>query len=67
MNELVDAVNEKIAEAVKKAGDQVVFVDYDLGIRTSGGQFCEKGVDEPNPSRYVGLTQRTLLPTARSD
>ncbi|KAJ5086483.1 hypothetical protein NUU61_007790 [Penicillium alfredii] len=51
MNELVDAVNMKIAEAVKKAGDQVVFVDYDYMIRTSGGQFCEKGVDEPNPGR----------------
>ncbi|KAJ5178836.1 hypothetical protein N7492_002046 [Penicillium capsulatum] len=51
MNELVDAVNKKIAEAVKRAGDQVVFVDYELDVRTSGGQFCEKGVDEPNPDR----------------
>lgn len=51
MNELVDAVNKKIADAVQKAGDQVVFVDYSWTIRTSGGQFCEKGVDEPNPVR----------------
>lgn len=51
MNEMVSAVNQKISDAVKKAGENVVFVDYDWYIGQSGGQFCAKGVKEPNPSR----------------
>ncbi|PLB48819.1 fibronectin type III domain protein [Aspergillus steynii IBT 23096] len=46
MNDLVDAVNAKISAAVKKAGSQVEFVDYDSYVGYYGGRFCEKGVDE---------------------
>lgn len=58
MNDLVSLVNKKISEAVERAGPQVVFVDYDWYIRSSGGQFCKKGVKEPNPSRWVFLRNR---------
>ncbi|XMA20860.1 hypothetical protein WAI453_013651 [Rhynchosporium graminicola] len=46
MNELVDAVNAKIAIAVEKAGNRVKFVDYDQYVGYFNGRFCEAGVDE---------------------
>ncbi|CZR59922.1 uncharacterized protein PAC_09817 [Phialocephala subalpina] len=46
MNELVDAVNAKLAAAVERAGASVKFVDYDGYVGYFNGRFCEAGVDE---------------------
>ncbi|EPS26948.1 hypothetical protein PDE_01888 [Penicillium oxalicum 114-2] len=46
MNALVDSVNSKISDAVKRAGNQVQFVDYDSYVGYFNGRFCEAGVDE---------------------
>ncbi|KAK6840159.1 hypothetical protein PG987_006025 [Apiospora arundinis] len=46
MNRLVDLVNSKIAAAVKRAGPEVEFVDYDRYVGETEGRFCEPGVDE---------------------
>ncbi|KAL5359299.1 Spherulation-specific family 4-domain-containing protein [Aspergillus floccosus] len=46
MNDLVDAVNSKIAAAVNRAGSQVKFINYDSYVGYFGGRFCETGVDE---------------------
>ncbi|KAF6833212.1 hypothetical protein CPLU01_05731 [Colletotrichum plurivorum] len=46
MNELVDKVNKKLWEAVKRAGNKVKFVDYDKYVGYHGGRYCEDGVDE---------------------
>ncbi|KAL6885245.1 carbohydrate esterase family 3 protein [Trichoderma longibrachiatum] len=46
MNALVDAMNFNLAEAVKRAGPQVMFVDYDQYVGRWGGRYCEAGVDE---------------------
>ncbi|KAM0691538.1 hypothetical protein Q7P36_007737, partial [Cladosporium allicinum] len=46
MNELVDAVNARISDAVKRAGSGVKFINYDDGVGSAGGRFCESGVDE---------------------
>ncbi|KAF2490541.1 SGNH hydrolase [Lophium mytilinum] len=51
MNDMVQAVNKKIEEAVHKAGDQVIFVDYDSYVAENKGRFCEAGVIEPDPNR----------------
>ncbi|KAF2811078.1 SGNH hydrolase [Mytilinidion resinicola] len=51
MNDMVQAVNKKIEEAVHKAGDQVIFVDYDSFVAENKGRFCEAGVIEPDPNR----------------
>lgn len=54
MNAMVDAVNKRIRDAVKKAGDHVVFVDYDRYVAKNRGRYCEAGVVEPDPNR-LGL------------
>ncbi|KAF4166807.1 hypothetical protein CNMCM6936_005969 [Aspergillus lentulus] len=46
MNDLVDAANAQILAAVKRAGAQVKFVDYDSWVGHFNGRFCENGVDE---------------------
>nr|UMZ45336.1 hypothetical protein [Paramyrothecium sp.] len=46
MNDLVDAVNKKLIEAVERAGDKVKFIDYDSLVGEFGGRYCEPGVDE---------------------
>ncbi|OCL14763.1 SGNH hydrolase [Glonium stellatum] len=54
MNAMVDAVNKRIKDAVEKAGDHVVFVDYDDYVAENKGRYCEAGVMEPAPNR-LGL------------
>ncbi|KAH1912574.1 hypothetical protein KXW47_007499 [Aspergillus fumigatus] len=46
MNDLVDAANAQISAAVKRAGSQVKFVDYDSWEGHFNGRFCDNGVDE---------------------
>lgn len=50
-NDLVDATNCAIESAARRAGDRVVFVNYDKYYEMNQGRFCEDGVDEPNPNR----------------
>lgn len=51
LNELVDAVNKRIINAVKAAGDQVIFVDWQPYAVYDHGRYCEDGVIEPAPNR----------------
>ncbi|OBS29554.1 hypothetical protein FPOA_03491 [Fusarium poae] len=46
MNLLVDAVNEQLEAAVRRAGDSVRFIHYDPFVGKYGGRYCESGVDE---------------------
>jgi len=46
MNILVDSVNQKIQDAVKRAGDQVVYVPWGANVDWIHGHYCEPGVDE---------------------
>lgn len=46
MNDLVVNVNKKISDAVGRAGDKAVFVDYDHYYADTMGRYCEKGYDE---------------------
>ncbi|KAJ6060307.1 hypothetical protein N7444_002161 [Penicillium canescens] len=46
MNELVNAINTQISAAVKRAGDQVKFVNYDYYVGHFNSRFCEDSVDE---------------------
>ncbi|KAH7050299.1 SGNH hydrolase-type esterase domain-containing protein [Macrophomina phaseolina] len=52
MNELTVAVNHAIRDAVSRAGDGFVFVDYDQYYEMLGGRFCEPGVKEPAANRF---------------
>ncbi|KAL9621816.1 MAG: hypothetical protein Q9160_003789 [Pyrenula sp. 1 TL-2023] len=51
MNDLVDAVNQKLEAAVKELGDKAVFVDYDRYYTELEGRYCENSVQEPSASR----------------
>jgi len=52
MNDMVDQVNQKIRDAVLKAGEHVVFVDWDWTFAQAKGRFCEDGFEtEPAPER----------------
>lgn len=46
MNKLVDAVNQKIKDAIKRFGDQAVFVPWGPDVGYIGGHYCQPGVDE---------------------
>ena len=46
MNDLVISVNSKISAAVQRAGDQVVFIEYDDYVGFLGGRYCLPGVNE---------------------
>ena len=54
LNNMVDAVNSKISDAVAAAGDQVVFVNYDQYFTKYGGRYCENNTTEPDASQ-MGL------------
>lgn len=54
LNDMVDAVNSKIADAVAAAGDQVVFVNWDQYFTRYQGRYCESNALEPNGNR-LGL------------
>ncbi|KAL8902721.1 MAG: hypothetical protein Q9207_004433 [Kuettlingeria erythrocarpa] len=67
MNSLVINVNRKILEAVQRAGDQFVFVDYDSYYQSTLARFCEKGYAEPFGNRegllfYEYYTDDTVDP-----
>jgi len=51
LNGLTVDVNNAIQAAVARAGDQVVYVDYDQYFTGFTGRFCEAGVTEPDPQR----------------
>ena len=46
MNRVVVKMNNALQAAVQRAGDQVVFVDYDDYVGFLGGRYCLPGVDE---------------------
>ena len=46
VNDLVDLLNRKIEDAVKRAGPQVVFVRWEDKVAQIKGRYCEPGVDE---------------------
>lgn len=48
MNKLVDAVNQKIQDAIGRFGDQGVFVPWGPDVDYIVGHYCEPGVDESN-------------------
>ncbi|KAL9593257.1 MAG: hypothetical protein Q9219_007626, partial [cf. Caloplaca sp. 3 TL-2023] len=48
MNNLVEAVNQQIQNAVKRLGDQAAYVPWGAGVDFIDGHFCEPGVDESN-------------------
>lgn len=48
MNNLVDAVNQKIQDAIQRFGDQAIFVPWGPDVDYIGGHYCEPGVDEGN-------------------
>ena len=67
MNTLVVNVNQKIKDAVQRAGDQVVFVDYDAYYESTLARFCEKGYSESFGNRegllfYEYYTDDTVDP-----
>ncbi|KAF2870443.1 SGNH hydrolase-type esterase domain-containing protein [Massariosphaeria phaeospora] len=51
MNYLVTKTNQRIREAVERAGSQAVFVDYDEEFELMYGRFCEDGVAETDANR----------------
>ncbi|KAI9859474.1 MAG: hypothetical protein M1813_006616 [Trichoglossum hirsutum] len=51
MNDLADAANKAISDAISRAGSQFVFVDYDQYYTKNGGLFCDPGTKEPAPNR----------------
>jgi len=46
LNDLVNLLNSKIEDAVKRAGPQVVFVKWEDKVAQIDGRYCEPGVDE---------------------
>ena len=46
MNNLVDAVNQKIQDAVGRTGGQAIYVPWGPDVDYIGGHYCEPGVDE---------------------
>jgi hypothetical protein len=50
-NALADSLNEVIESSAKRAGHQVVFVNYDREFGMCKGRICEPGVKEPAPTR----------------
>ena len=51
LNDMVRSVNTIIRKAVKAAGPNVRFIDYDDQIAATRGRYCESGVTEPDPNR----------------
>jgi hypothetical protein len=48
MNNVVDAMNGVLQLAVRRAGPEAHFIDYDKYVGMTNGRFCEPGVDESN-------------------
>ena len=48
MNNLVDAVNQKIQDAIQRFGEQAIFVPWGPDVDCIGGHYCEPDVDESN-------------------
>lgn len=46
MNNLVDAMNNKLELAVQRGGDQVVIISYDPFVGFLSGRYCSPGIDE---------------------
>jgi lysophospholipase L1-like esterase len=51
LNDMVSSVNAILAKAVRDAGQNVRFIDYDDEVRRARGRYCEAGIQEPEPSR----------------
>jgi lysophospholipase L1-like esterase len=51
LNDMVSSVNTILAKAVRDAGPNVRFIDYDKQVQNARGRYCEAGVVEPDPSR----------------
>lgn len=50
-NNLADSLNAVIESSANRAGNQVVFVNYDFEFGMCKGRICEAGVKEPAPTR----------------
>lgn len=61
MNDLVDAMNAKVKEAVDRAGPQVVFIDYDPYVGYLNGRYCLPGSDESNKDKSLGANRDLLF------
>lgn len=48
MNGLVDAVNQKIQDAINSFGSQAIYVPWEADVDFITGHYCEPGVDEWN-------------------
>ena len=48
MNGLVDAVNQKIQDAINNFGSQAIYVPWTADVDFITGHYCEPGVDEWN-------------------
>ena len=46
MNKLTQDLHGKIKDAIKRFGDQAVWVPWDDGVTAMHGRYCEAGVDE---------------------
>ncbi|KAF2667795.1 SGNH hydrolase [Microthyrium microscopicum] len=51
MNHMVSQVNKKLKQSIDKAGENVIFIDWDWTFAQAGGRFCENGTREPAPQR----------------
>ena len=51
LSDLVEKLNVKMEEAAKRAGEKVVFVNWDQDVANCHGRVCEAGVQEPKPDR----------------
>ena len=65
LNGLTVDVNNAIQAAVARAGNQVVYVDYDQYYTGFTGRFCESGITEPDPERadLLFFERKTQDPT----
>lgn len=51
LNDLVLSVNVVLRRAVRAAGPNVHFIDYDSSVAQLRGRYCEAGIHEPDPNR----------------
>ena len=66
MNDLVDGVNQKIQDAVQRAGGQVIYVPWGADVDVMTGHFCEAGVDE-SKSRAVDRELTVFMTSSEKD
>jgi hypothetical protein len=59
---MVSQMNGILGDIVNAADDRVVFVDYSSWVAKVGGQYCERGIQEPNKdNQYAVFYQRQTV------